>query len=74
VVKLPRAPGEREARWAHLLCGEVALPAAAHAGGDSGGVSAGELAALKAEQTRLADEVTQLRALVERLARELGVP
>src|SRR5690606_904960 len=24
VVKLPRAPGAREARWAHLLCGEVA--------------------------------------------------
>lgn len=23
VVKLPRAPGERESRWAHLLCGEV---------------------------------------------------
>ena len=33
VVKLPRAPGSREARWAHLLCGEVAAatppPAAA---------------------------------------------
>ena len=27
VVKLPRAPGEREARWAHLLCGEPVLPA-----------------------------------------------
>ena len=24
VAKLPRAPGSREARWAHLLCGEVA--------------------------------------------------
>ena len=23
VLKLPRAPGEREARWAHLLCGEA---------------------------------------------------
>ena len=33
VVRLPRAPGSREARWAHLLCGEVAAatppPAAA---------------------------------------------
>jgi poly(3-hydroxybutyrate) depolymerase len=37
------------------------------------GVSAGELAALKAEQTRLADEVAALRSLVQRLARELGV-
>jgi len=76
VLKLPRAPGEREARWAQLLCGEVALPAA-RAGGvvasDDGGVSAGELSALKAEQTRLAVEVSELKALVQRLARELGV-
>ena len=38
-----------------------------------GGVSAGEIAALKAEQTRLAAEVDVLKALVHRLARELGV-
>ncbi len=83
VIKLPRAPGEREARWAQLLCGEVALPAAqaAAAGdGDPGrgrgdaSVSAGEIAALKAAQTRLTDEVQALKALVHRLARELGVP
>jgi uncharacterized protein YceH (UPF0502 family) len=76
VVKLPRAAGEREARWAHLLCGEVALPAARAAAGDDAGsfnVSAGELAALKAEQTRLAAEVSDLRALVEKMARELGM-
>ncbi len=73
VVKLPRAAGEREARWAHLLCGEVAMPAVreAAAGGDS--VSAGELSAIKAEQTRLAAEVAELRALVQKLAQELGV-
>jgi uncharacterized protein YceH (UPF0502 family) len=72
VVKLPRAPGEREARWAHLLCGEVVAPALG--GADTPiGVSAGELAALKVEQTRLADEVAELRTLVQRLARELGV-
>ena len=76
VVKLPRAPGEREARWAQLLCGEVAvaaLPAALQAEGGAGGVTAGELAALKAEQTRLAAEVAELRALVEKMARELGL-
>jgi uncharacterized protein YceH (UPF0502 family) len=27
VVKLPRAPGSREARWAHRLCGDVDLAA-----------------------------------------------
>lgn len=78
VVKLPRAPGERESRWSHLLCGEVQMPAGAvAAGGGEGaalaGVTAGELAALKAEQTRLAAEVESLKALVQRLARELGV-
>ncbi len=76
-VKLNRAPGEREARWAQLLCGEVAQPAGgmARAGSDdaSAGVSAGELSALRAEQTRLAAEVAELKALVQRLARELGV-
>jgi uncharacterized protein YceH (UPF0502 family) len=72
VVKLQRAAGEREARWAHLLCGEVVGPALAVAEAPMG-VSAGELAALKAEQTRLADEVAELRRLVQRLARELGV-
>ncbi len=75
MVKLARAPGEREARWAHLLCGEVIQAApAAHAAAAPEGVSAGELAALKAEQTRLAGEVAALRALVHRLAGELGIP
>jgi len=72
VVKLARAPGEREARWAHLLCGEVASSAPSMAAGE-GGASAGELAALKAEQARLAGEVEHLKALVQRMARELGM-
>lgn len=75
VLKLPRAPGAREPRWVHLLCGEPDLSAMAaapvHAG--EGSVSAGEIAALKAEQTRLADELAELRALVQRLAGELGI-
>jgi len=72
VLKLPRAPGAREARWAHLLCGEVAYDAAAAPDADAG-VSAGEIAALKAEQARLAAELAQLRALVQRMAAELGI-
>lgn len=74
VARLARAPGEREARWAHLLCGEPAPapPRGAAPSGDSE-VSAGELAALQAEQRRLAAELEELRALVQRLARELGV-
>ena len=77
VVRLPRGPGERESRWAHLLCGEAAVPARA-AGGDAAAaasidVPAVELAALKAEQARLAGELESLKALVTRMARELGV-
>jgi uncharacterized protein YceH (UPF0502 family) len=72
VLKLPRAPGEREPRWAHLLCGEVALPAA-RAAHDEHSVGAGEIAALKAEQSRLAGELAELQALVQRIAGELGI-
>ena len=72
LVKLPRAAGEREARWAHLLCGEVTLPAGRVAANDDS-VSAGEMAALKAEQTRLAAEVAELRLRLDRLDKELGL-
>ena len=73
VVKLARASGEREARWAHLLCGEVVHAGAPGSEPVAAGVSAGELSALKAEQTRLAAEVDALKALVTRMARELGI-
>ena len=74
VVKLARAPGAREPRWAHLLCGDVAEPVwVAPAPGEAPTVALGELAALKAEQTRLAAEVADLRALVQRMASELGI-
>ena len=72
VLKLARAAGEREARWAHLLCGEVAQPLARALAADDS-VSAGELAAIKAEQTRLAAEVSELRQLVQKMAAELGI-
>lgn len=71
VVKLARGAGTREARWAHLLCGEVAAGTPAAAGEQS--VSLGELAALKAEQTRLATEVHTLKSQLSQLAAELGV-
>jgi uncharacterized protein YceH (UPF0502 family) len=75
VVKLERSPGEREARWAHLLCGDPPAPAMRSAANDAdgGSLSAGELSALKAEQTRLATEVESLKAQVQRLHRELGL-
>jgi uncharacterized protein YceH (UPF0502 family) len=74
-VKLPRAPGARENRWMHLLCGEVNLDQFATGAREMGdeSIQPGEFEALKAEQERLAAEVAQLRALVERMAAELGV-
>jgi len=73
VARLPRAPGAREQRWAHLLCGAVDLTAAAAQAGPDDFVAAGEIAALKAEQSRLAAELAELRALVVRMAGELGI-
>ncbi|WP_028225738.1 YceH family protein [Paraburkholderia ferrariae] len=78
VVKLPRAPGARENRWMHLLCGEVESSAAELAGSGSepvagNGVSFAEFETLRDDHERLAGEVARLRALVERLAAELGV-
>lgn len=56
VVRLPRAPGAREARWAHLLCGAPQLPAAAlptpPVGSDDGSLLA-RLDALEARLQRL---------------------
>ena len=74
VVRLSRTPGERESRWMHLLCGEASVSEAAARdvqGGESYSLS--EFEALKSEQKRLAHEVVQLRAMVERMAGELGI-
>ena len=73
VLKLPRAPGAREARWAQLLCGAVDTSAMPVAADSEDYVASGELAALKAGQAALQQEVLALRGLVERLYTELGV-
>jgi len=74
VIKLAKAPGAREARWAHLLCGEVSLPVATLAAGQGEeAVLADELLALKARQADMSAELAQLRALVLRMADELGM-
>jgi hypothetical protein len=73
VVKLPRAPGSREARWAHLMSGAVdvsAMPVSADA---EDFVAASELLALKAQQRSMQAEIDVLRGLVDKLYAELGV-
>ncbi len=73
-VKLPCAPGERGNRWMHLMCGEVNVEEIAAAGEfTEASIPFAEFEALRAEQKRLANEVAQLRALVEHMAAELGV-
>jgi len=75
LLLLPRAPGAREPRWAHLLCGDVQMtaPREAHGHSDADPVSVGELVALKAELAHQGSELAELRALVLRMAAELGI-
>jgi len=75
VVLLPRQPGAREARWAHLLSGAPAVESApdtpaAEGAGDA--LAAGEIAALKANVMQLQEEVAMLKAAVAKLCAELG--
>ncbi len=74
VVELPRRPGSRENRWAHLLSGAVAAEAQSAApASTSADVTVGELAALKANVARLEDEVAGLKATVAKMCAELGI-
>ncbi len=73
VVKLPRAPGARETRWAHLLSGAVDVSALPVATDSADFVAASEVAALKTQQAAMQRELSEIRTLVERLYAELGV-
>jgi len=70
-VLLPRAPGEREARWAQLLGGPVTTESIAYGAHPS---SAGSSFDAQAERiARLETELAALQATVARLCAELGV-
>lgn len=69
VRKLPRAPGARESRWVHLLCGEVQIDAT---GAEPGAMAAAADAGLAEEVAVLRAEVAELRARLDRLAAALG--
>ena len=69
VVKLPKQPGAREHRWAHLLggpAGAAADPPVTQAGQP---IAAGD--GFADEVARLRDEVAELRAVVEGLREEI---
>ena len=71
VLKLPRAPGAREARWMHRLCGEPEVPVAGAALAAGSGAASG--AALTERVAALEAEVAELRTQVARLKNELGL-
>ena len=70
VIKLARAPGAREQRWAHLLCGAVdpAAPVGSHAGASGAGTTA-----LTERVAQLEEQLAALQQTVQRLCAELGV-
>jgi uncharacterized protein len=69
VVRLPRAPGAREQRWAHLLCGPVDLASAAAAVQQD----SPDLAALQERVAALEAEVHGLRASLADIREQLGM-
>lgn len=69
VVCLPRAPGAREQRWAHLLSGPVDASALLR----PGVVDGAHDSTLQRRVLTLEQEVAQLRSAVAYLAQELGL-
>ncbi|HZZ91770.1 MAG TPA: YceH family protein [Usitatibacter sp.] len=80
VRELPRAPGARETRWMHLLCGDAEAAAATATTGGPGAdevaaapaLAGGEIESLRARVERLEAEVEALRELVRKLHPEAG--
>lgn len=71
VVKLPRAPGAREQRWAHLLCGPVDL-SASPAIPMAGGMAEEDVIALTRRVTALEETVERLQSQLQHLQQQLG--
>ncbi|MDP3251945.1 MAG: YceH family protein [Hydrogenophaga sp.] len=72
VVKLPRAPGAREQRWAHLLCGPVDMAVLATAPHASAATE-DELIALTRRLTALENTVAGLQDQLQNLNEQLGL-
>ena len=72
VQKLPRAPGAREQRWAHLLCGTIDLTLLATEN-EAQDLAANEGSVIHQRISALEQEMAQLRQIVENLSQELGL-
>lgn len=74
VVKLPRAPGAREQRWAHLLCGPVDATAMASIPAAQGSAATeDELIALTRRLATLENTVAELQDQLQNLNEQLGL-
>lgn len=76
VVELPRQPGARENRWAHLLSGPPASAAASAAITSESArrdTAKDDTATLRAEVARLSCEVDDLKLSVAKLFADLGI-
>jgi uncharacterized protein len=75
VLKLPRAPGAREQRWVHLLCGEVdvdALVSSAPSAAEAEGLLA-RVTALENAQALLKADNALLREHIRTVSEQLGI-
>lgn len=72
VQKLPRAPGAREQRWAHLMCGPIDLTLLATEN-EVQELTVNEGSVIHQRISVLEQEVLQLRQLVDGLRQELGL-
>ena len=72
VTRLPSGPGRREPRYAHLLCGEEALPDIAESAPAAPVVAPGRATALEQEVAALRSELTSLREAFEAFRKQLG--
>ncbi|MGE0348112.1 YceH family protein [Hydrogenophaga sp.] len=74
VVKLPRAPGAREQRWAHLLCGPVDVAALTTNPSTQGSAATeDELIALTRRLATLENTVAALQDQLQNLNEQLGL-
>ena len=73
VAELPRLPGARENRWAHLLGGapEITAPAVQKAPAE---MPPDEVAALKADIARIEAELAAMQGVLARICSKLDIP
>jgi uncharacterized protein len=72
VMQLPRLPGAREQRWAHLLSGTPSIEAPADSAASVDGSSL-DIDTLRSRVATLEVEVAELKATLARVCSELGM-